>query len=77
MHFSVIISIVKYLHRSENSSDGLLRDYYISSKCLHQEGLQSWYTSAKYILQLLGLEISSCINLTISQLTNIVKNKIN
>ena len=38
--------------------------------------MQSWYTSAKYILQLLGLKISSCINLTISQLTNIVKNKL-
>ena len=76
MHFSVIISIVKYLHRLENSSDGILRDSYISSKHLHQEGLQSWYTSAKYILQLLGLKISSCINLPISQFTNIVKNKL-
>ena len=36
---SVIISIVKYLHRLENSSDGFVRDSYISSRCLHQKKL--------------------------------------
>ena len=76
IYFSVIMSVVKYLHRLENASDGLLKDAYISSKRMHQGGLQSWYTSAIYILQLLGLKISSCLNLTINQLTNIVKNKL-
>ena len=32
MHLSVIISIVKYIHRLENASDGLLKDFYILSK---------------------------------------------
>ena len=65
MHLSVIISIVKYLHRLENACDGLLKDSYISSKYMFHEGLQSWYTAATYILQLLGLKMSSCRNLTL------------
>ena len=48
----------------------------MSSKHLHHEGLQSWYTSAVYILHLLGLKISSCTNLTLSHLANIVKRKL-
>ena len=43
---------------------------------MSHEGLQSWYTSAIYILQLLDLKISSCRNLTINQLTRIVKDKL-
>ena len=76
MYFSVIISIVKYLYRLENAPEGLLKDSYMSSKHLHHEGLQSWFTSAMYILQLLGLKISSCTNLTLSHLVNIVKRKL-
>ena len=48
----------------------------MSSKHLHHEGLQSWYTSAMYILQLLGLKISSSTNLTLSHLVNTVKRKL-
>ena len=76
MHLSVIISIVKYLHRLENASDGLLKNSYISSKYMSDEGLHPWYTAAIYILQLLGLKILSCRNLTINQLTRIVKDKL-
>ena len=76
MYFSVIISIVKYLYRLENISEGLLKDSYMSSKHLHHEGLQSWFTSAMYILQLLGLKISFCTNLTLSHLVNTVKRKL-
>ena len=39
MHLSVIISIVKYLYRFENASDGLLKDSYISSNYMSHEGL--------------------------------------
>ena len=39
MHLSVIISIVKYLYRFENASDGLLKDSYISSNYKSHESL--------------------------------------
>ena len=39
---------------------------------MFHEGLHSWNTSAIYILQLQGLKISSCRNLTINQLTRII-----
>lgn len=76
MYFSVIISILKYLFRLENASEGLLKEAYTLSKSLYHEGIHSWYTSALHILQLLDLNISSCINLNLSQLVNIVKGKL-
>ena len=35
IYFSVVISILKYLHRLENVSDSLFKDAYISSKLMH------------------------------------------
>ena len=55
MYFSIILSIVKYLHRLENTSNALLKEAYCFSKALHNKGIQTWYTSAIYILQLLML----------------------
>ena len=49
-------------------------DYsYVLAKDLHYKGIQTWYTSAVYSLQLLNLNISSCRNLGETQLVNIVK----
>ena len=73
MYFSVVMSIVKYLYRLENISDGILKEAYVLAKDLHHKGNQTWYTSAVYILQLLNLYISSCRNLGETQLVNIVK----
>ena len=76
-YFSVIISIVKYLYRLENISEGLLKDSYMSSKHLHHEGLWSWYTSAMYILQLLGLKIFFLYKSYVKPFGEYCKKKIN
>ena len=73
MFFSIILSIVKYLYRLENLNDGLLTQAYGLSKELHQKGIQTWYTSAIHILELLNLSIFACRNLGEIQLINIVK----
>ena len=73
MYFSVVMSIVKYLYRLENISDRLLKEAYVLAKDLHYKGIQTWYTLAVFILQLLNLNISSCRNLGETQLVNIVK----
>ena len=73
MYFSIILSIVKYLYRLENLNDGLLKQAYDFSKELHGKGIQTWYTSALYILELLNLNIFACRNLGENQLVNIVK----
>ena len=46
MSFSVVMSVVKYLHRLENISAGLLKETYVLAKDLHYKGIQTWYTSA-------------------------------
>lgn len=73
MYFSIIISVVKYLFRLENTSNELLKQSYSLAKSLHYKGIQTWYTSAIYMMKILNLDISSCRNLSESQLINIVK----
>ena len=59
--FSVILSIVKYLHPLEYISNTLLKEAYCLSKAPHNKGIQTWYTSAiyMYILQLSNVNITS------------------
>ena len=73
MYFSIILSIVKYLHRLENTSNAFLKEAYCLSKAIHNKGIQTWYTSAIYILQLLDVYITSCINLSENQLVCTIK----
>ena len=68
MYFSIVLSIVKYLYRLENTSNLLLKEAYCLSKALHNKGIQTWYTSAIYILQLLKIDITSCRNFSVNQL---------
>ena len=69
-------NIVKYLHRLENTSNLLLKEAYCLSKALHNKGIQTWYTSAIYILQLLKIDITSCRNFSVNQLVCMVKKKL-
>ena len=73
MYFSIILSIVKYLHRLENTSNLLLKEAYCLSKALHNKGIQTWYASAIYILRLLNVNITSCRNMSENQLGCLVK----
>ena len=73
IYFSILLSIVKYLHRLENTSNVLLKEAYCLSTALHNKGIQAWYTSAIYILQLLNINLTSCQNLSENQLVCIIK----
>ena len=73
MYFCIILSIVKYLYRLENLNDGLLKQAYELAKELHGKGIQTWYTSALYILDVLNLNIFACRNLGENQLISITK----
>ena len=48
MYLSIILSMVKYLHRLENTYNLLLKEAYCLSEALHNGGTQTWYTSAIY-----------------------------
>ena len=73
MYFSIILSIVKYLHRLETTSNTLLKETYSLSKELHNRGIQTWDSSAIYILKLLNVIITSCRNLSENQLVCMIK----
>ena len=51
--------LVKYLHRLETTSNTLLKEAYSLSKELHNRGIQTWYSTAIYILKLLNVNITS------------------
>ena len=61
------------MYRLENLNDGLLKQAYDLSKELHEKGIQTWYTPAIYIFELLNLNIFACRNLGEIQLINSVK----
>ena len=73
MYFSIILSVVKYLHRLETTSNTLLKEAYSLSKELHNRGIQTWYSSAIYILTLLNVNITSYWNLSENQLVCMIK----
>ena len=73
MYFSIILSIVKYLHRLETTPNTLLKEAYSLSKELHNRGIQTWYSSAIYILKILNVNITSCQNLSENQLVCMIK----
>ena len=53
MYFAIILSIVKYLYRLENTSHALLKlkEAYCLSKALHNKGIQiQWATSVTHHL---------------------------
>lgn len=76
MYFSIIISIVKYLHRLENSSAGLLKDSYELAKGLHIRGIHTWFTSAVYILSHFNLDEKQCKNLSENHLKLFIQRKL-
>ena len=51
--FSVILSIIKYLHSLEYISNTLLKEAYCLSKASHNKGIQTWYTSYSSIIKCL------------------------
>ena len=73
MYFSITLSIVKFVHRLENTSNALLKEAYCLFKALHYKGIHTWLTSAIYILQLLSVNITSCRNLSENQLVCMIK----
>ena len=48
MYFSVIISMLKYVHRLQNINSGLLYDAYICNQNLHACNIQTWYSSITF-----------------------------
>ena len=75
LFFSIIVSIIKYLHRLENNTSELLHPayMYVVSKNQHY---QPWYTSALYILKELNFDTCCPRNMTSYQLTQAVKHKL-
>lgn len=76
LYFSIVLSITKYLYRLENCSSGILHEAYSLTKSMHSNGIQTWYSSAMFILKALHLDISSLRNLTLNQLSCIVKDRL-
>ena len=76
LYISIILSIVKYLHRLENGNSELLHHAYVVSKTLHFQGVQTWYSSALFILKELQLDISCLRNMTQYQITEVVKRRL-
>jgi len=59
VYFSIILSMIEYLHRLETLKDGLLYDAFICNKELHFNKVQTWYTSATFLLEKMDINLSN------------------
>ena len=73
MNYEMCNSPILLSRKLENTSNALLKEACCLSKTLHNKGIQAWYTSAIYILQLLNDYITTCRNLCENQLVCMVK----
>ena len=55
IYFTIVLSVIKYLHRLETLSNGLLYDAFICNKNLHAQKVQTWYSSTQYLLDKLNI----------------------
>ena len=73
LYFSVILSMIKYLHRLDKLEDGLLYDAYVCNKLLDTENINCWFSSIRYILQSLNI---NNFNVKKDTLIKLVKSKL-
>ena len=59
VYFSVIMSMLKYYHRLDNTKECLLYDAYLCNKLLHSCKINTWYSSIVFILKEIDLSISN------------------
>ena len=76
MFFSIVISIIKYLYRLENSENGLLYEAFKLNKSLHDKNVTTWFSSALFILRLLNIEVSLVSSFSEMELISIVKSRL-
>lgn len=73
IYFSIILSMLKFCHRLENCTDGLLYDAYVCNKDLHLNNIVSWYSSIEFILKEFDLRN---LNMSLTSLCNLTKDKL-
>ena len=70
--FSIILSMLKYCHRLEKLSSGLLYETYICSKNLHLQHVNTWYSRIECILK--EINIPNILDFKLGKFCRVVKN---
>lgn len=73
IYFSVILSMLKYFHRLNNLSEGLLYDAFVCNKELNSCQTNTWYSSILLILNKMNI---SNVNVYVGTLCNNVRKQI-
>ena len=58
IYISIVISMIKYLHRLEKLDEGLLSDAFVCNKDLHSKNIPTWYSAALFCTDKLNINIS-------------------
>ena len=72
LYFSIISSMIKYAHRLESLSEGLLYDAFICNKELSAKNIQTWYSAVSYIIEKLDINMAQRLR----NITDIVGKKL-
>ena len=76
LYFYIILSMLKYYHRLHNSTNMLLHNAYICCKELHNNNVNTWFSSIEYILNKLGISTSCDLKTGIHSFTKWIKDKL-
>jgi hypothetical protein len=56
IYFNIVLSMISYIHRLHYCSSNLLKEAFQCNKNLHENNIQTWYSSVSFLLDTLDLK---------------------
>ena len=76
IYFKIVLSMISYLHRLHHCSSNLLKEVFLCNKNLHENNIQTWYSSVIFLLDKLDLKEIYCRDYSINKIKEIVIKKL-
>jgi hypothetical protein len=76
IYFNIVLSMISYLHQLHHCSSNLLKEAFLYNKNLHENNIQTWYSSVIFLLDKLDLKKNYCRGYSINKRKEIVIKKL-
>ena len=72
IYFNIVLSMISYLHRLHHCSSNLLKEAFLCNNNLHENNIQTWYSSVIFLLDKLDLKEIYCRDYSINKIKELV-----
>ena len=72
IYFNIVLSMISYLHRLHHCSSNLLKEAFLCNNNLHENTIQTWYSSVIFLLDKLDLKEIYCRDYSINKIKELV-----